>query len=300
VHLQRAHAGVALVLGRLRAELQLAGHVSCDAHLSSACTGQPPHFERHPVMYLQLAGSQTWSYGRGPALPYPPAGLAATDSALEAYQRRHPWARVPSPRDEKLRTSLLQPGDVLYLPSGTWHEALASDQSLALAIAFRSTPLHRLVANALEEALAPFAQWRWSPRDGLPDAERMAGHLREVVAQFGGPTLAALCRPAGLNGGDALSPDERLEAPKPLRHQVVVHEPNGASELLVMAGGRSVPLPLEMVLLVSQLVGSSAFTPGEAMSWPGVAAAYSAREVRRSLTVLLAGGLLRRVQVPIG
>jgi ribosomal protein L16 Arg81 hydroxylase len=299
VHLQRAHAGVALLLGRLRAELQLAGHISCDAHLSSACTGQPSHFERDPVMYLQLAGSQTWSYGRGPVLPYPPAGLAAIDWAVEAYQQRHPWARVPGPKDEKLRTSLLRPGDVLYLPSGTWHEALASDQSLALAIAFRSAPLHRLVATALEEALAPFAQWRWSPRDGLPDAERMAGHLREVVGRFGGDALAALCRPAGLGGGEALLPDERLEAPKPLRHQVVVDEASGASDLLVMAGGRSVGLPLEMMLLVSRLAGSSGFSPGEAMSWPGVAAAYSAREVRRSLTALLAGGLLRRVQLPI-
>jgi hypothetical protein len=299
VHLQRAHAGVALLLGRLRAELQLAGPLSCDAHLSSACAGQASHFERHNLMYLQLAGSQTWSYGRGPVLPHPPAGLAATEWAADEYRQRHPWARVPGPKEEKLRTSVLEPGDVLYLPSGTWHEALASDHSLALAIVFRSAPLHGLVAAALEEALAPFAQWRRSPRDGLPEAEQMAGHLREVVARLGGDVLSALCRPVRLDGDDSVLPDERLEARRPLRCRVAVHETSGASELLVTGGDQSVGLPLEMMLLVSQLVAANGFSASEAMTWPGIAAAYSAREVRRSLAALLEAGLLRRMQGPI-
>jgi hypothetical protein len=298
-HLQRAHEGVALLMGRLRAELELPGHLTCDAHISSACAGQASQLETHPLLYLQLAGSQTWAYGRGPALPFPPAALPAVDGAIASYQRRYPWARVSSPRDEKLRTSQLQPGDVLFLPSGTWHEALATDHSLALAISFRSPALHRVAAAALEEALVPFASWRWLARAGLPEAERMTAQLREVIQRLDPAALAARCRPAPALATPGTIGDERLEPRRPLRHQVTVDEMSGASELAVLGGDLVAALPLEMMLLVSRLVRSAGFSASEAMMWPGVAAAYSAGEVRGSLATLLKAGLLRRAQIPI-
>jgi hypothetical protein len=287
--LQRAHPGMALLLGRLRAELGFTGHLTCDAHLSSACAGHEPRLESHSVLHLQLGGSQTWAYGRGPALSGPPASVSA--AGLGGFRLRFPWAAVPLPHEEKLRSSVLQPGDALYLPSGTWHEALATEHSLGLSICFHGQSLHGIVAAALQDALRPHAVWRRTPRPArsMPPTLRehfaaRASELRDLVGrQLTGDWLAAHCYPpVPTEEAPVVAPDERLVAPRPLHHQP------GVAEVRV----DGVALPIEALLFAAHLVRALAFSAREAMTWPGMAQAYSAGEVGRWLDALVTAGAL--------
>jgi ribosomal protein L16 Arg81 hydroxylase len=100
-----------------------------------------------------------------------------------------------------MREVRLKPGDVLYLPPGTWHSAQAVGHSLAVNMAFNYTKegsTLELFCDLLYSLLYADPAWRGTPplavepgEDGLPDnvkaffAERLED-LRQRLAPLGG------------------------------------------------------------------------------------------------------------------
>jgi ribosomal protein L16 Arg81 hydroxylase len=124
--LERCQSGATLILDRvhklvpaletfttdLRAEI---GHpVQVNVYCSwPANQGFSRHYDTHDVFILQLDGFKEWKVF-GETFKYP---LKADKSS-----KREP------PDDPPLIHTILQPGDVLYIPRGHWHEALAVDR----------------------------------------------------------------------------------------------------------------------------------------------------------------------------
>ena len=85
-------------------------------------SGYKLHCDTHDFFILQLAGQKQWKI-------FPPT----TDSPL-FYQKEHDLE--PPPRDSIILECTLQQGDVLYVPRGFWHDALAlREHSLHLTLA---------------------------------------------------------------------------------------------------------------------------------------------------------------------
>jgi len=75
-----------------------------------------------------------------------------------------PWVTVTPPDEASLSEVILNPGDILQLPKGTWHRAQASGGSLGLTLAMESASPLELVEfrNALP------GYWVQSIQEGMP------------------------------------------------------------------------------------------------------------------------------------
>lgn len=143
--------------------------------------GFPVHFDTHDVLILQVGGSKDWSVYE-PTLPLPIGSLE--------YPRHLGTAFDTCPPEDQLRlrqTVRLRTGDLLYMPRGFPHKAVASDEpSLHLTLG-----LHAFYwVDALKAAVDLLARDRVELRRMLPagffsDSEEPAqaeDRFRELLA----------------------------------------------------------------------------------------------------------------------
>lgn len=86
---------------------------------------------------------------------------------------------------------MMRPGDVLYLPRGCYHDALAQDVA-SLHVTFSVTPLHgRILFNLLEQAAMQDPAFRaYLPAAGKDDGRALQAHLTDLGQRLA--RLAAL------------------------------------------------------------------------------------------------------------
>jgi len=131
--------------------------------------GVGPHFDSYDVFLLQAAGRRRWRYGRQKDLSLQP-GLPL--KILDRFTPEH--------------DTILEPGDMLYLPPQAAHDGVAvGDDCMTISIGFRA-PTQAALARGLLEAAADQAM----ARIGL-----LGGPYGEPPLP--GPRLDALYRDAG-------------------------------------------------------------------------------------------------------
>lgn len=166
----------------LAGELMQAGELSFNCYCSPDGQGFSLHLDDHPVWILQIEGHKQWWFSPQPfdnpltTVSFPP-GVA---------QAEVPWSTpLPRPDEANFMHVTLAPGDVLYLPEGTWHRAAAAGSSLALTLACsRVTAL-----DLVREVMGPrVANSRVLNRNlsamgaGLADTGTLALSEREALA----------------------------------------------------------------------------------------------------------------------
>lgn len=145
------------------AHLQLMGTVGFNAYLSGEGSGADLHFDRSITCALQLEGRKKWRYARSPAVPWPPGNGRMQADGVPIYAApwfgHDGWDTIPD-GDFDTDEVVLEPGDWLILPAGTWHEAKAIGHSFALNMLFSPWPLQNLVFAALQKHFEADAAWR--------------------------------------------------------------------------------------------------------------------------------------------
>lgn len=134
--------------------------------------GFGPHYDLHDVFAIQTEGEKVWRLYRNRAedpVDYPGEGETTRD-----------WlARNAGPVMQEVR---MRPGDVLYLPRGWYHDALAVDGP-SLHVTLSVTPLY---GRILFRLLEPAAMQDPAFRAWLPSADRDGGAaLAEQLADLG-------------------------------------------------------------------------------------------------------------------
>ncbi|MBK7902446.1 MAG: cupin [Proteobacteria bacterium] len=122
------------------------------------------HFDLHDVFAVQAEGEKVWrvyeSRADAPVLPLPPG------DEIEKW--------LSESRGRLLFEVTMQPGDILYLPRGQYHDALTGSQA-SLHVTFGVSPATGLsLFKLLESAVTPEPAFRAY----LPDARKEA-ELRE-------------------------------------------------------------------------------------------------------------------------
>jgi ribosomal protein L16 Arg81 hydroxylase len=158
-------------------EQALGGKVQGNLYLSSRRRqGFPAHFDTHDVYAVHVEGTKTWHVYEG----------RAEDPIA------HPMFRTLTPeqheqaRGDKLMDVPMAPGDLLYLPRGLYHDALA-DEGGAVHIAFGVTyPIGIDVMSFLYDRVIAEPEFRANlPRRALPDAdERLAAQLGALAGRL--------------------------------------------------------------------------------------------------------------------
>jgi ribosomal protein L16 Arg81 hydroxylase len=139
------------------------------------------HFDLHDVFALQAEGEKTWrvyeSRADAPVVPLPPG------DEIEKW--------LTASRGRLLFEARMQPGDILYLPRGQYHDALTGAQA-SLHVTFGVTPATGLALfELLERAVTPESAFR----QYLPDARNPA-ELRERLAALAERLKSVIISPA--------------------------------------------------------------------------------------------------------
>lgn len=149
-NLDQLNPGVRSLLSRLESELGI--HAQANLYLTpGGAQGFAAHFDSHDVLLVQVVGQKQWR------LYDSPKGLPMRG------ERFDPEATKPGERTADL---LLQRGDVLYIPRGLMHDAVAVDDGPSMHV---TIGLHAFRwSEVLLEALAAQALVDPELRTGLP------------------------------------------------------------------------------------------------------------------------------------
>ncbi len=157
------HLSAGLTAFAAALEEALLGKVQANLYLSSRRRqGLASHRDRHDVYAVHVEGTKTWHVYEGRSV----APIA------------HPMFKTSRAEDEQAKQRLLmevkmEPGDLLYLPRGQYHDALADDGG-AMHVAFGVTYPNGLdVLDLLHERAVADPLFRTDlPRPRGPDAAR--------------------------------------------------------------------------------------------------------------------------------
>lgn len=156
---QRWFAPARALLDALAGELgATAGY--CHAFVSPAGTGVDKHFDNREVFAVHLLGAKRWRLAANPAWPLPLMPHAA-GGPIHPLNRGAPPAELADPEmPATAATHVLDPGAVVFVPRGHWHDTLALADSLSLSFGFRLPSRVERFTEALTAALADDPAWR--------------------------------------------------------------------------------------------------------------------------------------------
>jgi ribosomal protein L16 Arg81 hydroxylase len=304
----------------IKRQMHLATPVRFNCYLSPDGEGLDTHYDARHATIVQISGSKRWLYSRLPATAYPLANaLVEKDGRVRhgEHNNRRQKLDVPTPDESQFAEVLLEPGDLLYLPPGTWHNAKASGESLALNMAFETVGMLPLLFPELERVLSEKLDWRAilpaaaleQTRPGeLPLAVEQfmvarLGELRDMIGRLAsnGVELERMWRRAvtsspyvslpGQAPTSPLKPDDVLVRTEPYPLSYVRRPgPDGTLAVYVYGCNAEVALSGDALALVKALTTRQRFTVAEVEQWGDI----SWKQGIEVLEVLLTRGLLRR------
>jgi hypothetical protein len=322
---------VARLAASVKEALGLAGNVFCNAHLSPPGRGSGMHLDSQSVFILQLEGSKEWIHGETPAHDAPVQSVLAEPRSIAEFHAENPTASLALPDLSTLVHQRLQPGDVLYVPPGCWHQTFADgpSPSLSLSLTCTSRNFTELISDRLFRVFRAHPDWRRN-LPAMPPADIPAGALPEALERFFAARLAELraeidaldprrlvhqwlgyltpprrdppaapasatdpaSAPAPADPAE-IAPADRFRVRRPLRFGIDVH---GADDTLFVhvPGLDVVLLPPDTLPFVRELAAREAFTAEDAINWTGDGEAFAWEDVREALHVLLETGLILR------
>jgi bifunctional lysine-specific demethylase and histidyl-hydroxylase MINA len=235
----------------------------------------PTHFDTHEVFALHVAGEKVWKIYEG-RLENPIAN-DAYKNVDDGFNETH--------RGALLDEVTLRPGDVLYIPRGQYHDALASSEG-CIHLSFGVTHIigFDVMTMLFEHALADPAFRSNIPLPGAGDdaqdawiddlADRLAkiGKSDDFKASIAPMRDAFHYHRGGFNlPGDALTENSEDRFEVSVKSLKIVHKDGKA--LLESVKGQ-VPIPNDIVNPVAWIVEAGQFSDDEfAEAFPGLATA---------------------------
>ena len=160
---------VADLVSALRYDLGLGHRVQTNAYCSWPGTkGFPCHFDGHEVFILQVDGTKEWHI-------FPDTRKYPSPDDKSSF--------FSPPEEEPYLKCVQKPGDVLYIPRGHWHYAVALDQpSLHLTVGIHvKTGVDFL--EWLVDELKQHEEWRKNmpPLITSPESETLKGYVHSLL-----------------------------------------------------------------------------------------------------------------------
>jgi hypothetical protein len=305
----------------IKRQLDYPGKVGFNAYLSGAGAGLNWHFDGRIASTLQIEGSKTWRFAnRG--IDWPRGnGLMLADGTARYAETfpRHDWERL-APLDKKaVKEVVLEPGDLLILPAGTWHDASGGTAgSLALNLSFTPVSLTPILGDLLDSLLVKDPGWR-SPSPLLPrpgsspgeadpraleaigkQVERAAEALRAMAADSA--ALVAIWSLYVQNASPPIDPPAPLATPIAPTDRFRVRadgnvyprlEENG-TKISVAVGARArTEASGDAMRFIVRALTARQFTASECLDWGGEAKLTWA-DVEQTLVRLVSDGVLER------
>lgn len=305
--IESALEGVAALCNDVKLRMPFLRDVTVNCYASPPGNGFSIHLDSQHTVILQAVGSKTWKYGKTPFVDDPLHCIFPQYSRTEHDPEFADWPSAAS-----LETKTLTPGDILYLPPGTAHQAKAQTESIALTLTL--VP-HRRIDLFLTLLLSSFSSQRanrstsyWRGELGPKSkAKELRGEVQQMLQEASSllelpigedvsDVILELCNGRGI-APYAADVDLRVPFIPSVEKGVTFHLVDAttkvttdASKLVIGNPGKSFYLPLEAETLVRAMVAAGEFSLDEAYSWDDE---IESADVRAFLRQLLLLGILR-------
>jgi hypothetical protein len=310
----------------LKRQLGYPGRVSFNAYLSAAGSGLNWHFDGRIASSLQIEGSKRWRYSKSVAIEWPRGnGTMMTDgTALYGDSKtagRAPWERLAPLDQSAIEEVLLEPGDLLILPAGTWHDASGGDTgSLALNLAFNPVAYTSIFGDLLDTLLASDPGWRGPTpllpvRSGAPGEvdpralEALAKQLRSAsdalrALAADSSQVVALWSSYVQGGGPPVPPPRPLTDPIARTDRFRVRADGNVyartvekgTKLSVWVGARPTAESMgDAMRFVQRVLATREFAAADCLGWNDGGMKLGWNDVEQVLAHLVNEGLLERV-----
>ncbi len=204
--LSNGSPALAALAETLRAQLGTVGPARFNAFLSPPGSGADLHIDARVTTSLQVQGRKEWWFGSRPAVDWPRSNVQRLPTGEPVWMYpwcgSRPWEALAPVSRAGLEHVVLEPGDLLCLPAGTWHAARAVDRSFALNLSFSPPDVPALVAAVLGDHLGDSQRWRGdlppSPGSHTGEASAMHAPTRAVLVDMLTEAAAVLERQARL------------------------------------------------------------------------------------------------------
>jgi ribosomal protein L16 Arg81 hydroxylase len=168
-------------LAVLKRSMHFPGIINFSCYWSPQSGGFDLHCDDHPVFILQIKGKKKWHYCATSAVDRVFGSVIY--SAKKVRDLRAIGLEIRDP--DKLESVTLMPGDMLYLPAGTWHKTCAMNgESIGLTLRCFEGSAFDLVQSILDKHLT---MNKWHEMLPLIDRSRTdpLSAPSDLVALFG-------------------------------------------------------------------------------------------------------------------
>jgi 50S ribosomal protein L16 3-hydroxylase len=152
------------------------------------------HFDANANFVVQVKGTKRWALAPNTSVDNPTERYTSSTGELADVLETQCHAPLLDRLPENSAEYLLEPGGVLFVPRGYWHETTTEDDSISLSFTFSQPTWADVFAKSLHAHLLQSAEWR-ALADGreaeLARFEILVGKLtRELPAVSGRDLLA--------------------------------------------------------------------------------------------------------------
>lgn len=212
--------------------------VTLGAFANAAGSGLAVHHDRFDQLLIQIQGSKQFRhapnrYVERPDVQFSP-GAAAPVEFGQSYRRGFPRT-TRELLEQGLDSVTLEPGSVLYLPSGLWHTTSEQPgESLSVSVVVRAPSRLSLLLNFLQYYAGQSPEWRSPSYGGFDDGAENAEHTRfarllhELAGRMGNLPVAEAFRAWSAH---AYSVGLTSEYPTSLRFDRYIRLPNSSAVL---------------------------------------------------------------------
>jgi hypothetical protein len=156
----------------LAADLGLqASDVTVQAWAAGGATSVGMHFDLDYNFNLQIAGRKQWRTAPNDLVVNP---ISSHHASLGGTYVNDAGCKLPCEMPESARTWVADPGDVVYVPRGTWHATCTTEATFAMAFVIQPLTWADHMSRALKDRLHADARWR----QRVMGARQLAQHAR--------------------------------------------------------------------------------------------------------------------------
>jgi ribosomal protein L16 Arg81 hydroxylase len=159
------------LVAAVRRRLRFTGQMEVNSYYSPDGEGFSWHYDGQHVFIIQIDGSKRWEFSEAPGVDWPPINIPLS-SLIEPGNREAAATlgmKTTLPSELAVIEETLMPGDMLYLPPGTWHRAFACSHSFGLTLTLHPLSLAQIVHAVVAVLVLTKHEWRRDLHDGCFD-----------------------------------------------------------------------------------------------------------------------------------
>lgn len=185
--LKNIRADLGLVTGGSENDLCKARSI---AYATPAGCGTRLHFDANANFIIQVKGSKTWRLAPNESVDFPTERFTTGSEEMPAALEKQCHAPLIDVLPEDSLEFVMEPGCVLFVPRGYWHETTTEEDSLSLNFTFSQPTWADVFTKSLQELLLRSPEWR-ELADGLEGTDEDRKEQAIIRFEFLVKNLAA-------------------------------------------------------------------------------------------------------------